>query len=64
MGWASNNGAGICALPWTEIKSYADATESLSEPWEFRCVREMSAAYVTEKSNDERLRISPYEREK
>jgi hypothetical protein len=64
LGWCATNGVGMCVLPWAEIKSYADATETLSEPWEFRCVREMSAAYVTERNHDEVLRIAPYDRTK
>jgi len=51
-------------LRWTEIKAYADATGALSEPWEFRCVRDMSNAYATEKNNDQPLRIAPYDRKK
>ena len=62
MGWAANNGFGECPLSWVEIKSYADATGAISEPWEFRCVRDMSSAYVTERGHTEPLRIAPYDR--
>jgi len=53
---------GISPLSWVEIKSYADATGALTEPWEFRCVRDMSSAYCTERNSDDLLRKAPYER--
>lgn len=64
LGWSGNSGMGIIPLSWLEIKSYADATEALSEPWEFRCIREMSSAYTTERNSNDLLRIAPNERVK
>ena len=62
LGWASNNGFGEEALPWMEINAYAEATEAFAEPWEFRCIRQMSLAYVIERNDDSLMRIAPYDR--
>lgn len=62
LGWCGNNGFGETALPWAEIQAYANATATLADPWEFRCVRKMSLAYATERNNDSVMRIAPYDR--
>lgn len=62
LGWCGSSEFGFVVLSWTEIKAYADATGAIQEPWEFRCIRSMSQGYVTERSDNNPLRIAPYER--
>lgn len=45
MGWAESVVGGIRPLPWTEIKAYADLSQSIKEPWEARLLKTMSEAY-------------------
>jgi len=62
LGWSENNSFGVGPLQWSEIKAYADAVGVPTEPWEFRCIRDMSNAYAIEKNNNEIMRIAPNER--
>jgi len=62
LGWAGNNGYGETVMAWAEIQAYAEATGSLVDPWEFRCIRQMSGAYANERNNDSLMRIAPYDR--
>jgi len=55
--------AGIDALTWLEIKSYADATGLVSEAWELQTVRAMSEAFVQGlREGEDPLSIPPTER--
>lgn len=62
LGWAGNNGFGETVLSWAEIQAYAETTGALVEPWEFRCVRQMSLVYAAERRDDSAMRIAPYDR--
>lgn len=41
---------GEIGLTWLTLDAYARSTGTLSEPWEFRALREMSAAYIKAKN--------------
>lgn len=64
VGPVGAGGFGVMALPWVEIKAFADATGSITEPWEFRAISQMSRAYVTGlREGENPLCIPPAERD-
>lgn len=42
------DGAGAAPLCWRDVQAYGECSGTLSEPWEFRTLRQMSAAYLVE----------------
>jgi hypothetical protein len=46
IGRITSTGFGPVPLTWAEIDAYARQTGTLSEPWEARCLRAMSHAYL------------------
>lgn len=55
---------GVGPLSWVEITSFAAATATISEPWEFRAIRQMSEQYLAEYENGKNpLVIPPAERD-
>lgn len=46
VGPVQSDGLGVGPLSWLEMKSFADATGGISDPWEFRALRRMSEAYI------------------
>jgi hypothetical protein len=56
---------GELPLSWQTLDAYARATGAICEPWEFRTLRDMSAAYVAEKeAGKEVYALAPAEKEK
>lgn len=47
IGWVGRDSQGEHPLTWTEVLSYSQATESVSEPWELRLMVRMSDAYLS-----------------
>lgn len=63
LGYAQPVGMGVGSLAWSEIAAFADATGSLTDPWEFRAIRQMSDQYLTANREAESpLVIPPAER--
>jgi hypothetical protein len=47
LGWATPMPMGGCVpLAWGEIYAFGQATERISNPWEYELVHTMSDAYV------------------
>ena len=46
LGRFTSTGFGPVPLTWTEINAFACQTGVISEPWEARCVRDMSVAFL------------------
>jgi len=64
LGCAQAVGMGVGPLSWVEITSFATATATISEPWEFRAIRRMSECYLAEYENGKKpLVIPPAERD-
>ena len=56
--------AGPSVVPWTEIAGYREAGGIISEPWECRAVRDMSAAFLRGlREGENPLSIMPIERD-
>jgi len=52
-------------LTWAALDAYGRAIGASFEPWEYRALRDMSAAYVAEKqAGEEVYALSPAEKEK
>lgn len=63
LGQAQVVGMGVGPLAWTEITAFASATGALTNPWEFRAVRQMSEQYLAAlKQGESPLVIPPAER--
>jgi len=39
---------GRLPLDWPNLKAFADATDAISEPWEFHALIQMSRSYLSE----------------
>lgn len=46
-------------VSWTEVWAYAQATQNLSEPWEFRAIMQMSKAFVRARREGESVFAIP-----
>lgn len=54
---------GETPLTWTEVWSYAQATEAVSEPWEMRLLIDMSRAWLNARTKgEEPASVSPADR--
>ena len=52
-------------IRWTELQAYGQATQSITEPWEFRAVMNMSKAYFQGKTEGKDVHcIAPVDRDK
>lgn len=46
LGRFSSTGFGPAVLTWAEIDAFARQTNAITDPWEARSLREMSAAFI------------------
>jgi hypothetical protein len=46
-------------LSWLEVWAYAQATQNISEPWEFRAIVQMSKAFVRARREGESVFAIP-----
>ncbi|WCK26654.1 phage tail assembly chaperone [Agrobacterium pusense] len=64
LGPIRSNGMGLGAPDWQELVAFASANDLALQPWEFRLIRKMAAAYLSGfNSGEEPLSIPPMERE-
>ena len=50
---------GEIPLSWAEVWAYAQATQNLTEPWEFRAIVRMSKAFVKARIDGESVFAIP-----
>jgi hypothetical protein len=50
---------GEIPLSWGEVWAYAQATQNISEPWEFRAIMRMSRAFVKARNDGESVFAIP-----
>jgi hypothetical protein len=50
---------GEIPVSWAELWAYAQATQNISEPWEFRAIMQMSRAFVRARREGESVFAIP-----